>query len=100
MIIDWTKFAERVPKNTPVKRNPHTGAFFHLHSREGMLLERYPFRASDMTIQELSILPGWSTRDRTLFFQPFDLTEREFEAADNLLYFVNGKWQTFEEIMS
>ena len=101
-MIDWNKFAQRVPPGTMV-RNTESD-----HEWYAFLLESYPFRHDDLLagslVDEKSyalLMQGFDEHLR-LRIQDLTLPELEIICPDwpFLEYFIDDEWLTFHEVMT
>lgn len=95
-MIDWDKFAERVPAGTRIIGSvPHTDSAI-----EGILLENKPFKDWEFPSGDLNdpFKPIHPTRVHVQFFVLGNYTQYGY--VEGLVYFINGQWLTFDEVMT
>jgi hypothetical protein len=98
-VIDWDKFAERVPAGTKVRCGGEAWAYWH-----GILLENYPYSQ----LEELNPLGRdyariveHILRTPQLRIQTFAHSETQYaNPIKTMQYFMNGQWRTFDEVMA
>lgn len=98
--IDWDKFAERVPPGMQVKKHDTpaivNGKPHIFEGDEGILLENKPFRISELSTKTHEYV----SIQTLLYFQPFRHIGQMADRAEDMRYFIDGQWKTFDEVMS
>lgn len=93
--IDWDKFAKRVQVGAQVKSDK-SHIYGIKHEDIGILLENYPYRIVEIDSMRYEYLDV----ENLLYFQPFRHIGQMAEHAQDLRYFIDNRWQTFDEVMS
>ncbi len=90
MTVDWEAFAERVPAGTQIT------LFYGWDAALGILIENKPYCSMETTNRY------GDTGEKTmkLLCQPFQYFLPTRRNANEINYFIDGKWLTFSQVMA